>query len=43
EEEAAALGAGSLQRAETTFSFATFLSATLKVFNDALKARNSSQ
>ena len=39
EEEAAAMGARSLRRAETTFSFATFLSETLKVFNDAVKAR----
>ena len=42
EEEAAAMGARSLQRAETTFSFATFLGATLKVFNDTLKARQAS-
>jgi glycosyltransferase involved in cell wall biosynthesis len=43
EEEAAALGARGLQRANTTFSFATFLNATLKVFDDALKARQGSK
>jgi rhamnosyl/mannosyltransferase len=42
EGEATALGARGLRRAETTFSFATFLSATLKVFNEALKARKHS-
>jgi glycosyltransferase involved in cell wall biosynthesis len=42
EEEAAALGARGLRRAETTFSFTTFLDSTLKVFNDALKARKQS-
>ena len=42
EEEAAAMGACSLRRAETTFSFGTFLMDTLKVFSDAVKARRAS-
>jgi glycosyltransferase involved in cell wall biosynthesis len=42
EDEAAAMGARSLRRAETTFSFSTFLMDTLKVFSDAVKARCAS-
>jgi len=42
EEEAIALGACSLRRAETTFSFAIFLSETLKVFKDTVKERGIS-
>jgi glycosyltransferase involved in cell wall biosynthesis len=42
EEEAAAMGARSLQRAETTFSFTTFLNATLTTISDALRERRSS-
>jgi rhamnosyl/mannosyltransferase len=41
EDEAAVMGARSLQRAETTFSFGTFLMDTLKVFSDAVKARRA--
>jgi rhamnosyl/mannosyltransferase len=43
EDEASAMGARSLQRAETTFSFGTFLMDILKVFSDAVKARRSSR
>jgi glycosyltransferase involved in cell wall biosynthesis len=41
EEEAAAMGARSLRRAETTFSFATFLDETSKVFMDTVKMRRT--
>jgi glycosyltransferase involved in cell wall biosynthesis len=42
EEEAVAMGACSLRRAETTFSFGTFLSETLKIFKDTVKERGVS-
>jgi glycosyltransferase involved in cell wall biosynthesis len=37
--DAAAMGARSLLRAETTFSFGTFLSETLKVYQDTVKEK----